>query len=88
MAPRGKPARGMVMRGADGDFYVLRANHKAPRKIRKGSALDKALRAHARTHPSAEPANDLPEDILELLEAMFGPLSGAWWWFEGPRLPR
>jgi len=78
----------MVMRSATGDFYVLRADHQKPVKIRKGSQLEKALTKYARGHPSRQPANDLPEDILELLEQLFGPLSGAWWWFEGPRLPR
>ena len=79
---RGKTHSGTLIVGAPtGDFYFLR-DQESPRKIPKGSKLEKALRRYFKTKPLekatvADLRNDLPQDILELLEAVFGPL-GIW----------
>ena len=77
---RGKTHTGTLIVGAPtGDFYFLR-DQESPRKIRKGSKLDKRLRQYFKTKPREKATvtdlrNDLPEDILELLEDSFGPLA-------------
>lgn len=82
MAPKGKQHTGSLIVGAPtGDYYFLRDND-SPRKIRKGSKLEKGLRRYFKTKPLEKATvndlrNDLPEDILELLEEAFGPL-GIW----------
>lgn len=82
MAAKGKQHTGTLIVGAPtGDYYFLR-DQESPRKIRKGSKLEKSLRRYFRAKPLEKATvndlrNDLPEDILELLEAAFGPL-GIW----------
>ena len=42
--------------------------------------MHKAFSAHAEKKPIEDfIGNDLPEDILEILNDLFGPLIGAWW---------
>ncbi len=89
MAPRAKQRGGILIRGATGELYAMRHGDPRPRKIRQDSKLAKAFETHARKNPPTGGArSDLPEDVLELLEDLFGPLSGAWWWFAAQGLRR
>jgi hypothetical protein len=89
MAPRAKQRGGILIRGATGELYAMRHGDPRPRKIGKNSKLAKAFEAHVRKNPPTVFArSDLPEDVLELLEDLFGPLSGLWWWFASQGLRR
>lgn len=82
MAPKGKKHTGTLIVGAPtGDFYFLR-DQERPRKIPKGSKLEKRLRQYFKTNPLkaatvADLRSDLPQDILDLIEDFIGPL-GIW----------
>lgn len=79
MAPRGKKHGGILIRGATGDLWFLRDDRVRPLKARHPE-LKKKFDAFARRHPSkGDVGKDLPEDILDILDDLFGPLIGAWW---------
>ena len=79
---RGKKHSGTLIVGAPtGDFYFLRDDER-PKKIPKDSKLEKRLRQYFKTKPLekatvADLRNDLPQDILDLIEDFIGPL-GFW----------
>lgn len=76
MARTSKKSLGILIQGATGDFYVLASDK--PRKIRKNSELDEVLRKRFKARPGNHIViDDLAQDILDLLEAAFGPL-GVW----------
>ncbi len=79
MAKRGTKHRGILYRGATGDLWFLRDDWDHPRRFN-----DDRLKALFSTHAEKTPledflGHDLPDDIIALLDKLFGPLIGAWW---------
>ena len=72
-ASKGKKGSANVIIAPTGDVYLLREGDE-PRKILKGSELEKTLRQYS-TNTALR--NSLPKDIVLLLEDLFSAL-GIW----------
>ncbi|HET7466924.1 MAG TPA: hypothetical protein VFL29_09660 [Candidatus Dormibacteraeota bacterium] len=83
----GERHTGVLIRGASGDLWFLRDDHDKPVKLKPELArkLTPLLKQHQRQHLAFE----LPPEVLEALEDVFGPL---WWclalFTAGRQLPR
>ena len=88
----GEKHGGVLIRGATGDLYFLRDDRETPEPVIRENAPDAEARrelkrrfeAYAQNHEKWV-SHDIDEDILDLLDDIFGPLWGAWWIW-GPRL--
>jgi hypothetical protein len=78
MAKKGTPHSGILYRGATGDVWFMRDDHAHPTKINH-PGLEKLFSAHHTKPVPEEFGYDLPKDILDILNDLFGPLIGAWW---------
>jgi hypothetical protein len=79
MAHQGTPHNGILYRGATGDLWFLRDDWKHPQKV-DHSLLMERFSAHAKkAGPEDFLGSDIPQDILDILNDLFGPLIGAWW---------
>ena len=83
MQPHNGDHDGIVYKGASGDLWFLRDDWDKPRKIQHAQ-LKTLISSHMQQ--SGQPfADRFPQDILDILNGLFGPLIGAWcvW---GPRI--
>lgn len=79
MAKKGTPQRGILYRGATGDLWFLRDDWDHPQRF-NDARVQKAFSAHAEAKPLQDfMGHDVPQDILDILNELFGPLIGAWW---------
>ena len=71
---------GILYRGASGDLWFLRDDWDHPRRF-NDERMHAAFSAHAEAKPLEDfMGNELPKEILELLDELgFGPVIGAWW---------
>jgi hypothetical protein len=77
MEKRGQ--HGILYRGASGDLWFLRDDWDHPRRF-KDDQVHTAFSAHAEAKPLEDfMGTDLPENIMKILNELFGPLTGAWW---------
>ena len=83
----GERHTGVLIRGASGDLWFLRDDHKKPVKIKP--TLTKKLKPLLKQHQGQHLTFELPHEVLEELEEVFGPL---WWclalFTAGRQLPR
>ena len=81
----GKRHTGVLIRGASGDLWFMRDDHKRPVKIKP--KLAKTLQSKLKKQKQ-HVTFPLPQDVLDALEDAFGPL----WWclvhFSARQLPR
>jgi len=78
MAKKGTPHSGVLYRSPTGDLYFMRDNFRKPRKL--GPELRERVEMAAKKVGSRDFVSfHLPKKILDELEALFGPLIGAWW---------
>lgn len=78
MAQEGTPHSGILYRGATGDLWFMRDDHDHPTRI-DDPRLEPLFSAHAKRAGGDVMGSDVPEDILDLLNDLFGPVIGAWW---------
>ncbi len=79
MSSQGTPHGGILYRGATGELWFMRDDHQQPTRI-KNSALEMLVEGYAKkASPDEFIGSDLPQDILDILNDLFGPLVGAWW---------
>ena len=79
MAKEGTPHNGILYRGATGELWFLRDDHDHPTRV-DDLRLKELFSAHVKEAASGDVVGrDLPEDIIDILNDLFGPVIGAWW---------
>jgi hypothetical protein len=78
MSIKGTPHSGILYRGATGDLWFMRDDHDQATRI-KNPALETLVESHLKKAAPDFVGPDLPEDIMDILNDLFGPLIGAWW---------
>ena len=76
MEVEGTPHSGVLIRGATGHLWFLRDDFDQPQRI-EHAELGELVKGYAEEEGREDfVGNELPEDVLEILNDLFGPLIG------------